>query len=350
MLRKFILTILLLCTLYIPVAAAEVDLAAIQPPETAQAYMPETEDGFLSGLLDLLRRGLLAITPDLKSAAVTCAGVLAAAILCGLFRAGDMGIPAATSNLLGAAAVGVILLEQTNLLIRQGLETVQSISDYGKLLLPVMSAALVASGGPTSASGLYLGTALFDSVLTGLISGILVPMLYVFLALSLAVSAIGNKMLERMRDFFKNLITWGLRMILTVFFAYMAITGVVSGTADATAVKVTKMTISSVVPVVGGILSDAAETVLAGASTIRSTAGVVGLLAVLAITVVPFLQLAAQYLLLKLTSALCSVVGNPEQSGLVESFAQAMGLVLAMVGTGCLLHLISIVCFMKGVG
>ena len=33
-----------------------------------------------------------------------------------------------------------------------------------------------------------------------------------------------------------------------------------------------------------------------------------------------------------------------------ESFAQAMGLVLAMVGTGCLLHLISIVCFMKGVG
>ena len=349
MLRKFILTILLLGTLYIPVAAAEVDLAAIQPPETAQAYMPETEDGFLSGLLDLLRRGLLAITPDLKSAAVTCAGVLAAAILCGLFRAGDMGIPAATSNLLGAAAVGVILLEQTNLLIRQGLETVQSISDYGKLLLPVMSAALVASGGPTSASGLYLGTALFDSVLTGLISGILVPMLYVFLALSLAVSAIGNKMLERMRDFFKNLITWGLRMILTVFFAYMAIT-VVSGTADATAVKVTKMTISSVVPVVGGILSDAAETVLAGASTVRSTAGVVGLLAVLAITVVPFLQLAAQYLLLKLTSALCSVVGNPEQSGLVESFAQAMGLVLAMVGTGCLLHLISIVCFMKGVG
>ena len=111
----------------------------------------------------------------------------------------------------------------------------------------------------------------------------------------------------------------------------------------------TKMAISGAVPVVGGMLSNATETVLAGAAAVRSTAGVLGLLAILAITAAPFLKLGFQYLLLKLTAALCSVVGSENHTALTESFAQAMGLLLATTGTCCLIQLISTVCFMKGV-
>lgn len=354
MLRKCILTLLLACALTISAAAAELPEATApareQIPPEAQNIMPEEDADFLPGALSVIRKALVTVTPGLKNTAGHCAGILAAAILCALFRAGDTGVGAHTANLLGVAAIGGILLGPTSSLLRQGMETVRSISDYGKLLLPVMASALASSGGATASAGLYLGTALFDSALTSLISGLLRPMLQLFLALSLGAAAIGSDILGRMRDFFRNLITWGLKLVLYLFSGYMAITGVVSGTADAAAVKVAKMTISGAVPVVGGILSDATETVLVGASAVRSAAGVAGLLAVLAITAIPFLELGIQYLLLKLTSALCSVVGNPEQGKLTESFAQAMGLILAMVGTGCLIQLISIVCFMKGVG
>ena len=209
--------------------------------------------------------------------------------------------------------------------------------------------AVGASGGTTTASALYMGTAMFDSLLTGLLAGLLGPLMYLFLSLSLASAAIGNKLLGRLRDFFKNLITWSLKLVLSLFTGYMAITGVISGTADAAAVKVTKMAISGAVPVVGGMLSNATETVLAGAAAVRSTAGVLGLLAILAITAAPFLKLGAQYLLLKLTAALCGVVGSENHTALTENFAQAMGLLLATTGTCCLIQLISTVCFMKGV-
>ena len=351
MVRKLLILLLLLPLLALSAGASQtMDEVEIELPAEAQAYMPDSENGFLSGLLEVLQKAFLAVVPGLRESVAVCAGVLAATILCALFQAGDTGLRTPTANLLGAAAIGALLLRQTDVLIRQGLETIQAISDFGKLLLPVMSASLVASGGSVTASALYLGTALFDSVLSSLISKLLAPLLYLFLALSLGSAAIGGCMLGRMRDFFKNVITWGLKGILSVFSAYMAITGVVSGSADATAVKLTKMTISGMVPVVGGILSDATETVLVGASAVRSTAGVTGLLAVLALTAVPFLELVMQYLLLKLTSALCGVVGTPEHGAVTEGFAQAMGLILAMVGTGCLLQLISIVCFMKGVG
>ena len=48
---------------------------------------------------------------------------------------------------------------------------------------------------------------------------------------------------------------------------YLTASGAIAGSADAAAVKAAKMTISRAIPVVGGILSDAAETVLAGAES-----------------------------------------------------------------------------------
>ena len=114
--------------------------------------------------------------------------------------------------------------------------------------------------------------------------------------------------------------------------------------------KATKMTIKSVVPVVGGILSDASETILVGAGVMKSAAGIYGIFAVLAICITPFLQIGMQYLLLKTTAAVCGIFGYKPAVSLIEDFSSGMGFVLAMTGTVCVLLLISIVCFMKGIG
>ena len=153
-----------------------------------------------------------------------------------------------------------------------------------------------------------------------------------------------------MRDFVKWLMTWGLKVILYVFTGYMGITGVITGTADAAAVKAAKLTISGVVPVVGGILSDASEAVVISAGVMKNAVGIYGLLAVVAIWITPFLQIGAMFLLLKLTAVVCSVFGVKEASDLIEDFSGAMGLLLGMTGTISLLVLISTICFMKGMG
>ena len=130
----------------------------------------------------------------------------------------------------------------------------------------------------------------------------------------------------------------------------MGITGVASGATDAAKLKAAKLTISSVVPVVGGILSDASEAVLVGAGMMKSAAGIYGLVAVSAIWISPFLQLGIQYLMLKIAGALCAMLDAKQVSTLVDSFSTAMGLLLGMTGVMCILLLVSTVCFMKEVG
>ena len=130
----------------------------------------------------------------------------------------------------------------------------------------------------------------------------------------------------------------------------MGITGVISGTTDAATLKAAKLTISGVVPVVGGILSDASEAVLVSAGLVRNAAGIYGIFAILAIFLTPFLRIGCHYLLLKLTGTLCAVFGVKRCTDLIGDFTTAMGLLLAMTGSVCLLQLISTVCFLRGVG
>ena len=157
-------------------------------------------------------------------------------------------------------------------------------------------------------------------------------------------------MLKKLRDFIKWLLVWCLKIVLYIFTGYMGITGVVSGSADAATLKATKLTISGMVPVVGGILSDASEAVIVSAGLMKNAVGVYGLLAIAAIWIAPFLKIGVQYLMLKITGGICEIFGVKRMSGLIQAFSIAMGLLLAMTGAVCIFLLISTVCFMKGVG
>lgn len=287
--------------------------------------------------------------PEMADACGVCVCITAVLLLISVLK----GIASERGQMLdwvAAIAVGSVLLSRTNVLIRMGAETVSQMSEYGKLLLPVMTAALAAQGGLQSSAALYAGTAMFDAILGTAVAKLLVPLVYVFLALAIAGSATGQELLGKLRDFVKWLVGWLLKGSLYIFTGYMTVTGVVSGTADAATVKATKLTISGMVPVVGGILSDASEAIVVGAGVMKSAAGVYGLLVILALWLTPFLQIGLQYLLLKLTAALCATFEIKRASDLLQDFSAAMGLLLAMTGTVCLFLLISTICFMKGVG
>ena len=144
--------------------------------------------------------------------------------------------------------------------------------------------------------------------------------------------------------------TWGLKITLYLFTGYIGLTGVISGSTDAAALKATKITISSMVPVVGGILADASEAVLVSAELMKNAAGIYGILAIIAIFIAPFFEIGMQYLILKATAAVTKVFGVKYLSDLIGDFSSTMGLLLAMTGAVCLMLLISTICFMRSMG
>lgn len=345
--KHFLMLILLIIVLVMPVSAQELTAPTI--PDRAVKFMPSDQKNFGEGLLEVLQDALLYIRPDLKEAATVCAGVVAVMLALSVLHSFP-GASEKTVNLAGNTGIALILLRSTGSLVNLASTTITEISEYGKLLLPVMTAALAGQGGIGTSAALYAGTAFFDALLTSVIRNLLTPGVYLFLILAVACSAVGENVLEKMRDTIKWATTWSLKTILYIYTGYIGITGVISGATDAAALKAAKLTISSVVPVVGGILSDASEAVLVSAGTVKNAVGIYGLFAVLAIWIGPFLQIGSHYLLLKATGAICSVFGSKSGTVLVHDFCSALGLLLAMTGTISLMLLISLVCYFKGVG
>lgn len=345
--RKILPMIVICLLLAVPVHAME--YTAPEAPEDAQELMPSESTSFGADLWKIITSAVEKLEPDLAHAALTCFSVFAVVMLVSVIRSLP-GRGAQTADFAGVIGTALLLLQSTNTMVDLASDTITELSEYGKLLIPVMSASLAAQGGLTSSAALYAGTAVFDSLLVSGISNLLVPMVYVFLVLAIAAGATGQQMLTKLRDFVKWLVTWCLKTILYVFTGYISITGVISGTADAATIKATKLTMSGMIPVVGGILSDASEAVIAGAAVMKSTVGVYGLLAVSAIWISPFLEIGIQYLLLKLTAALCGMFETKMINDVVSAFSAAMGLLLGMTGSVCVLLLVSTVCFMKGVG
>lgn len=345
--KRILLILIFITALATPVCAQ--DLTAPTVPRQAEKFMPSDQNNFAEGLFEVLGDAIAHIRPDLKEAASVCLRIVAVIIAASLLQTFP-GASEKTVNLASNVGISLILLQSAGSLINLASSTVTEISQYGKLLLPVMTAAMAGQGGIGTSAALYTGTALFDALLTSLIGKLLTPMVYLFLLLSVACSAIGEDMLKKMRDTMKWAISWSLKTLLYIYTGYISITGVVSGATDAAALKTAKLAISSVVPVVGSILSDASEAVLVSAGTVKNAAGIYGFFAVIAIWIGPFLEIGAHYLLLKATGAACGIFASKANTELVQDFTSALGLLLAMTGTISLMLLISLVCFLRGVG
>ena len=350
-----IMTLLLLTSVVFAEETTGIDTDAVEEvPDDALEVMPDVSaDGSVDlweSVKETVFNALGKSGDSLKSALRLCAILLTLVLLCSVAQLPPTKKAANAVSVAGALGICAVFIGTANTMVTLAADTLQNVSDYSALMLPVLASASAMSGGMASSSALYAGTVMFSELLMQLISKLLIPALYFFLAICAAEAALSSELLTEIREFIGWLISKSLRIIVYIFLGFLSVTGVIGGAADAAAIRATKATLSGMVPVVGGIISDASETLLASASILKSSIGIFGLIVVLAICIVPFFQIGIQYLMLKVTSAISGTIGLKPHVNLLKNFSSAMGYLLAMCGTCCFLLMISCVCFIKVVG
>lgn len=344
------LTLLLCILLTIPVRASDIprELQKALPEEAEalmeEAYSPEDFPGAVASLVETAaEQGKDILRSRLRGAA----SILLVAVLCGAvgaFGEGSKFLPVA-----GGLTVTMLSAGSLEDLIGLGARTIGELKTFSQVLLPSLAAAAAVSGSAVSASMQQVTAVFLVSLLTSLIEGLLLPLTYLYIGVLAAGNCLQEPRLGAIAEGLKKLITWTLTTALLLFTIYLSVARVLTGATDAAAVKVTKAAISAAVPVVGGVISDAAETVLAGAGVVKSTIGVFGVLAVLSACAIPFLHLAVQYLLYKAAAFLSAAMGVPWLSKLIDGLGGAFGLVLGMAGSCAVLVLVSVLCFLGAV-
>lgn len=307
-----------------------------------------SSEGFLDGIFDALWEGLRNGHGAVREAMRLMARILLLLLLCQIVEASCGERMKTVTAMACVLAISACSTEDIHVLIGLGKDTMKELSVFSSMLLPVMSGISAAAGSAGRAAVTYTLTVFFSNLLLQLGNTILIPMIYAYIGLAASESVLRQGSLKPVREKLGWILEWGLKGIVYGFIGLLSLTGAVAGSADAAAVKATKTILSSFVPVVGGIISGAADTILNSAVLIRQSIGAAGMLSVLVIFLTPFLQMGASWLMLKVLSVLSGILGS-KLTGLMEGIAGAMGYMMALVGSSVLIVLISCCSMLKAV-
>ena len=326
------------------------DVTDALPPQAAERLegLEGTPDHttWAEGLRHLWDEARQYAADALRSKASGAALLLSVVLLCGVaegfYAAADQPSVPQFIPVAGALAITLLAAGDLKQMMGLGVETMEELDVFAKALLPTLSAAVAASGGIATASAKQIATVFFTNLLLTVIRRLLLPLLYCCIAAAAADAMVPGHSLKKLGTGISKAVTWALTASMVVFTGFLTLTGAATGAADAMMIQMTRSAIATAVPVVGSIISEATGTVLAGAGMLKSAVGIFGMLAVLAICLTPFLEMAAQYLLYKLTAFLAGIVTEGPLAGLINALGTAFGLMLGMTGSCALLLLISI--------
>ena len=190
--------------------------------------------------------------------------------------------------------------------------------------------------------------ALYNVLLFGACQGIssllqaaFVPVISCYLSLAIVTEVVPQMGLAGIVSGFKKLITWALGLTMTLFVGLLSLQSAVAGGGDNVAVKTTKFMISSLIPGVGGSLSELFMATQGCVQLVKSTVGAAGIV----IAVLTFLPVLLRVALWQLVTAAGGIVGEMlgagELSRLLKSVGSALSVMLAITLDYAMLFIVS---------
>lgn len=138
----------------------------------------------------------------------------------------------------------------------------------------------------------------------------------------------------------RKFVIWCIGIIMVIFTGLLGIFAVAAGGADNVLGKTAKFMAGSFIPIVGGVVSDTLDTVIACSRLVKSAVGAGGVIALLYITLVPTIKIAAVLILYNLTTSLLSPIADRRILRLTDGFAAVLKIVLAAVVSSSLMFIV----------
>lgn len=225
--------------------------------------------------------------------------------------------------------------------ILQAVAVIQDFAYFILTFIPVFAGVVTAAGQPMTGAAYNLLLFGICQIVSQVITRFLVPVLCAYLALSIVSVVCPRMNLTRIVSGVKTFVTWSLNLILTSFVGLLTIQSVVASAGDSLTIKTTKFLMGSLIPVVGGALSDIFVAAQGYISLVKSTVGVLGIL----VTLFTFLPILIQVVVWYLTVKLGCVIGDlfqvKEVTGLLGAVSSTLGILIAVLLYYALLVIIS---------
>lgn len=278
------------------------------------------------------------------------ASVIAVILLCALLNSVKLSFGeqplGGVVGMVGTLCVCTLVVTPIVACISDAADMLKAASGFLLACVPVLVGIMAAAGQPVSAASYHMVMVAAGDAISVFSSTVLVPMMNVFLAISV-VSAISPGInLGGLCTVLNKSVKWVMGLCMTLFTSLITMHSIVASAVDSTTSKTAKFIVSSFVPVVGNALGEALNTVSGCVRALKSGVGAFGLLAGLFL----FLPVIAECLLWILTLIVCSGISQvfdlKEITSLLKASADVVSTMMAILLCCMMILVISTVVMM----
>lgn len=293
----------------------------------------------ISGMLKYLFAQVLANTNLLAKLMVLA---VIYAVLHNIQGAFDNGVISQLAQIACMLVLIAIAVQSFGTAMGIGASVIDKMVLFMQAFLPTLLALLAAMGGITSMAILQPVVAVSVGLISTFLKELLLPVIF-FSAVLAIVNNISEKFhLSRLASLLKQGCIAVLGLILTIFIGIMTVQGITASTIDGVSIRTAKFAVDSFVPIIGGLLSDAVDTIIGCSLLVKNAVGAFGLVSLFMIVIFPILKIVSLILIYKISAAVIEPVARGQIVNCLNDMASSLLLLFATVVSVAVMFFVSV--------
>lgn len=208
-----------------------------------------------------------------------------------------------------------------------------SLENFILAMLPIMTTVYSASGAPITAATSYGTTLLTLNICSAIFSRVLLPSVKIIIVLS-SITLISRSInLSGFAGFIKIIVSRFFGITMCVMSAAIYFQTVLTVSKDGIASRAVRYAAANVIPVIGGVVSESARTVMESMRLVKSVAGAAGVFSIIGLVTAPLVAVAVCRFFMLLCSSVAKLSGGGKIGAYYDEICEALNLLIgASVG------------------
>ncbi len=213
---------------------------------------------------------------------------------------------------------------------------------------PVYVAVLAASGNIGAAFSYQSILLIVSQILGFLTGGVLLPLLLSSLALGIITVVTDNVNIGKIGEMLLKFIAWSLGILSALFTTVLTVNGMLGAAGDGLGSRIARLSIASMVPVVGGALSEAFLTVKGCIGVVRTTVGAFGGISAILLLLPTLLRCTCWQLCFWVCATTAEMFEVKGVSGLLKTMQQVSKNMIALLSISGLFMVVATIVVARG--
>ena len=231
-----------------------------------------------------------------------------------------------TINFVFLAVTILIVLVAFKNILSMTSKTLRLILTQMQIVFPILVTLLGTIGTVATISIYNPLVSVLVTIVSIVFEKFLYPLFIVIFILTILGSLTDTVKLNKFINFLMSTFKWSVGIVFTLFTGFLSIQGISAGKFDSVSIKATKFAMKSYIPIIGSYVSDGMDFFVLGASLVKNSIGLVGIIILFITILSPIIMIVIYKLALQLTSGILELTGNNK----LANFLSASGRILVL--------------------